>query len=161
MGRPRATRRAMARRRASAGFSLIEILVAVLIISVGVLGVAGLQLVSLQNNTSAMFRTQAFQSAYEIIDRKRANPDQDYSIALADPIPAAPPDCEGADCTPAQMRTYDLATWLTDLDGPPNGLPGGDGEVVDAGGVITVTVQWRDERDPAALPLSVDVTTTL
>jgi type IV pilus modification protein PilV len=145
---------------ASGGFSLIEILVAVLIISVGVLGVAGLQLVSLQNNTSAMYRTQAFQAAYEIIDRARANPDEDYSIALADPVPAAPPDCEAADCTPADMRTYDIATWLTALDGPPTGLPGGDGAVVVAGDTMTVTVQWRDDRDPAAQPFSVDVTTS-
>ncbi|MEE4301132.1 MAG: type IV pilus modification protein PilV [Pseudomonadales bacterium] len=144
----------------SAGFSLIEILVAVLIVSVGVLGVAGLQLVSLQNNTSAMYRTQAFQAAYEIIDRARANPDQDYSIDLDDPIPGAIPDCEGGNCTPAQMRTYDLATWLTALDGPPAGLPGGDGEVVVAGDSITVTVQWRDDRDPAAAPLAIDVTTS-
>lgn len=144
---------------ASAGFSLIEVLVAVLIVSVGVLGVAGLQLISLQNNTSAMFRTQAFQAAYEIIDRARANPGQDYSIALADAAPAAN-DCTAADCTPAQMRDFDLNTWLTDLSTPGTGLPNGDGAYAVAGGVTTVTVQWQDERNPAAGPLSITVTTT-
>lgn len=140
-----------------AGFSLIEILVAVLIVSVGVLGVAGLQLVSLQNNTSAMFRTQAFQAGYEIIDRMRANPQQDYVIALADATPAAP-DCETADCTPVQMRNYDLATWLNDLAA---NLPNGDGEIQVAAGVTSITIQWQDERNPAAGPLSVTVATTL
>ena len=149
--------------RGGAGFSLIEILVAVLIISVGVLGVAGLQLISLQNNTSAMYRTQAFQAAYEIIDRARANPDQDYSIALADDAPAVALDlCEGlaANCTPAQMADYDLATWLNALGTGPTGLPGGDGEVAVAGDNITVTVQWLDDRNPASAPLSINVTTT-
>ena len=140
-----------------AGFSLIEILVAVLIVSVGVLGVAGLQLVSLQNNTSAMFRTQAFQAGYEIADRMRVNPAVDYAISIGDAAPVIP-DCESADCTPLQMRNYDLGTWLNDLAA---NLPNGDGEIAVAGGAITIIVQWQDERNPAMGPLSVTVTTTI
>ena len=150
-------RRAGRRATNSRGFSLIEILVSVLIVSVGVLGVAGLQLISLQNNTSAMFRTQAFQAGYEIIDRLRANPAQDYAIPLADAAPATN-DCTAQDCTPAEMRDFDLNTWLGDL---ANNLPNGDGSVVIAGTQIAVTVQWQDDRDVAAAPLSVTVTTTL
>ena len=185
----RATGRDVARHRpaghrASAGFSLIEILVAVLIISVGVLGVAGLQLVSLQNNTSAMYRTQAFQAAYEIIDRARANPDENYSVVLADAIPALPENCVDAECTPAELRLFDIVTWLCDIeydaarcsefsepiqgaDYPllldDGGLPSGDGGVVvDVGaGVMSVTVQWQDERNPAAIPFSVTVSASL
>ena len=150
------------RRRAGRGFSLIEILVAVLIVSVGVLGVAGLQLISLRNNTSAMLRTQAFQSAYEIIDRLRANPDQDYTITLAADPPVAQ-DCTNVDCTPVQMRDYDHATWLADIQA---GLPNGDGSIaVDntdpENPVINVTVQWQDDRGAGAQPLSVSVGTTL
>lgn len=166
----------------SGGFSLIEIMVAVLIVSVGVLGVAGLQLISLRNNTSAMYRTQGFLAAYEIIDRARANPDQDYSILLADPIPAVGVnDCEDVACTPAQMRDFDIATWLCDLEFDaalcafdPNldngGLPGGDASIVwaqNTDGVtgittttVSVTVQWQDDRTGGA-PLSVTVETTL
>mgnify|MGYP006283105711 FL=1 len=147
-------------RARSGGFSLIEILVAVLIVSVGVLGVAGLQLVSLQNNTSAMYRTQAFQAAYEIIDRARANPGQDYSQALADAAPGGA-DCIANACTPAQMRDYDLTTWLDDLAAT---LPNGDGEVQIVGAnpaSVQVLVQWQDERNPAAQPLSVTVSTTM
>ncbi len=146
-------------RRRSAGFSLIEVLVAVLIVSVGVLGVAGLQLVSLRNNTASMFRTQAFQASYEIIDRARANPEQDYSIAIDDPVPAFD-DCTAQECTPAQMRTFDVATWLTQVQ---NDLPAGDAEIVfDAGtSTLTVTVRWQDDRNPAAGTLDVTVTTSL
>jgi type IV pilus assembly protein PilV len=150
----------MSRRRPKsfqAGFSLIEILVAVLIVSVGILGVAGLQLLSLQNNTSAMFRTQAFQAAYDIIDRARANPGEDYSIAMADDPPTAQ-DCTASDCSRSQMRDYDQATWLAELAAT---LPSGDGEVDVSGGTTTVTVRWQDDRDPAAAPLDVSVETSM
>ena len=52
--------------RSQRGFSLIEILVAVLVMGVGVLGVTGLQMVSLQNNRDALLRTEALQMAYDI-----------------------------------------------------------------------------------------------
>ncbi|MEE4361500.1 MAG: type IV pilus modification protein PilV [Pseudomonadales bacterium] len=137
------------------GFSLIEVLVAVLIVSVGILGVAGLQLVSLQNNTSALLRTQAFQAAYDIIDRARANPDGDYAIAMDDDAPAAV-DCEGGACTAAQMRNYDVNTWLTTVAAD---LPLGDGEFVVNGNTITVTIRWQDERNPGGtLDLAVSTT---
>lgn len=143
--------------RLQAGFSLIEILVAVLIVSVGVLGVAGLQLLSLQNNTSAMFRTQAFYAAYDILDRARANPGQDYSIAMDDDPPAAE-ECTSTDCSPSEMRDYDQATWLAELAAT---LPDGDGEVDVSSGTTTVTVRFQDDRAPNAAPLDVSVSTSM
>lgn len=134
------------------GFSLIEVLVAVLIVSVGVLGVAGLQLLSLQNNTSAMYRTQATQAAYDIMDRARANRGQDYSIAI-DANPPANPGC-GTNCTPAGMRALDLIEWRTQL---ADVLPDGTGSVAMNGGTMTVTVRWQDTRNPAAAPLELTV----
>ncbi len=132
------------RTRKAAGFSLIEVLVAVLIVSIGVLGVAGLQFVALRNNTNALFRTQAFQLAYDVIDRARANPDQDYALAFGDAAPDGP-DCTATDCTPTEVRDYDLEVWMTDLS---DALPSGDAQVEVNGDIVTVTVQWRDERAP-------------
>lgn len=143
-------------RRAQGGFSLIEVLVAVLVVSVGVLGVAALQLVSLQNNTSALLRTQAFQYAYDIIDRARANPGTSYAIAMDDDPPGVV-DCENAECGAAQMRAYDLNTWLTNVAAD---LPSGDGEVAEAGDMVTVTIRWQDERG-GANTLDLSVSTTL
>jgi type IV pilus assembly protein PilV len=60
--------------RPSRGFSMIELLVAVLVIEVGVLGVTALQMVSLQNNRSALVRSEAVQLAYDMMDRIRGNP---------------------------------------------------------------------------------------
>ena len=136
------------------GFSLIEVLVAVLIVSVGVLGVAGLQLLSLQNNTSAMYRTQAIQSAYDIMDRARANRGEDYSIAI-DANPPTAPNCMTQNCNPGQMRNFDLDAWREAL---ANDLPEGTGSVVMNGSAMTVTVRWQDTRNPAAAPLEVAVT---
>lgn len=140
-----------------AGFTLIEVLVAVLIVSVGILGVAGLQLLSLQNNTSAMYRTQAVQSAYDIIDRARANRGQDYSIAI-DANPPNAPDCMSQNCSPAQMRNFDLDRWRAALAGD---LPDGTGAVEMDAGRITVTVRWRDTRNPDAAPLDIVVATQI
>lgn len=137
------------------GFSLMEVLIAILIVSVGVLGIAGLQIMSMQNNTSALFRTQANQLAYDIIDRARANPAADYSHALGAGAPAAP-DCTNADCDPTQMASYDLMVWMTDLT---TMLPASDGSVVLAGNLFTVTVEWDDSRDGNTAPVSVSVST--
>jgi len=57
-----------------AGFSMIELLVAVLVMGIGVLGITGLQMVSLQNNRGALLRSEAVMLAYDMLDRIRANP---------------------------------------------------------------------------------------
>lgn len=146
------------RSSSQSGFTLIEVLVAVLIVSVGVLGVAGLQLLSLQNNTSAMFRTQAIQGAYDIMDRARANRGQNYSLAMDANTPNAAVNCEAANCNPQQMRNFDLNVWRTAL---ANDLPLGTGAVEMAGGRMTVTVRWQDTRNPNAAPLEIAVTTQI
>ncbi|MDZ7826805.1 MAG: type IV pilus modification protein PilV [Gammaproteobacteria bacterium] len=140
------------RRSRQSGFTLIEVLVAILIVSVGVLGVAGLQLLSLQNNTSAMFRTQAFQAAYDIMDRARANRDQDYSLVMGEDAPTAL-NCTAANCSPDEMRDYDLNQWRAALAA---NLPSGTGAVALDDGLMTVTVRWQDTRNAAADPLDID-----
>ena len=58
------------------GFTLIEVVVAVLILSLGVLGVAGLQIISTRSNFEGLQRSQATQLANDTIDRMRANPER-------------------------------------------------------------------------------------
>jgi len=55
------------------GFTLLEILVAIVVLSIGLLGLAGLQVVSLNNNQTAYYRSVATQQAYDMADRMRAN----------------------------------------------------------------------------------------
>ena len=153
--------------RSAAGFSMIELLVAVLVMGIGVLGITGLQMVSLQNNRAALLRAEATQLAYDMMDRIRANPSgappgAAYSgLDLADGPGSV--DCVANVCTEAQMVTFDQSTWkcqlgnfneeaecegyrasgvLPAVDAQP-GLPDGDGSIaVDAAGVVTITVQW-------------------
>ena len=155
-------------RRTHRGFSMIELLVAVLVMGIGVLGVTGLQLVSLQNNRGSLVRAEAVQLAYGMLDRIRVNPGTgvpgtDYAgVDLEDDPPSAN-NCVQNTCSVAQMIDYDLALWKCSLgahhehstctglrDGEllpaitrQPGLPDGDGAIdIDVNGVLTVTVQW-------------------
>jgi len=61
------------RRKAQSGVGLIEVLVAVLVLSIGFLGVAALQVMSLSTNNSAMARSMATIASYSIMDAMRAD----------------------------------------------------------------------------------------
>ncbi|PCJ30335.1 MAG: type IV pilus modification protein PilV [Gammaproteobacteria bacterium] len=113
------------------GFSLLEVLITVFILSIGLLGLAGLQTTSLKNNHSAQHRTSAIILSYDIVDRMRLNKNVSYSLALGD-NPAG-----------GSLKDQDLVDWTTDL---ANSLPSGDGSVVIVGDIVTVTVQWDDSR---------------
>jgi type IV pilus assembly protein PilV len=100
------------------GFSLIEVLVALVILSVGTLGIAAMMAVSLKNKNNAYSRAQASDLAYTILDRMRANRatamQHGYDITLGAAAAEPPPDgCIGiaADCSPTQIADLDLSQW--------------------------------------------------
>lgn len=149
--------------RASRGFSLIELLVAVLVMGIGVLGVTALQMVSMQNNRAALERGEAVHLAYDMMDRIRANPGAAYGGLGFEDAPPAAPNCVAGACTAAQMAAFDQASWkcllgefnddgtctqlrdgvvLPLVDDQP-GLPQGDGEIAVNGDVVTITIRWR------------------
>jgi type IV pilus assembly protein PilV len=152
------------------GLSMIELLVAVLVLAIGVLGITALQMVSLQNNRGALFRAEAVQLAYDMMDRIRANPEGAVpgaaydGLALTDAPPGAA-NCVTNNCSQAQMVNFDQAVWKCSLGNfnedaqcvafrtagvlPPEddqpGLPEGDGSIVVTGaGVVTITVTWTE-----------------
>jgi type IV pilus assembly protein PilV len=121
------------------GFSMVEILVSILILSFGLLGLAALQAVGMKNSHSAYYRNQATIVAHEIIDRIRANPGlananvANYAIG----INAAPP-------AGVAINLVDLNEWKTHI---ANTLPTGKGGVAVVNtNDVTVTVQWDDSR---------------
>lgn len=131
------------------GFTLIEVLVATVVLSIGLLGLAALQANNLKNNQSAYFRSQATQLAYDIADRMRANvtaSNSYLSSTMAVTAATQQADCTTVSdtCTPANMAENDLYDLKIAL---ATALPGGTATIANAGGVFTVTVNWDDNHD--------------
>ena len=150
------------------GVTLTETLVAILVMSTGALGLAGLQAENLRAGRDAYERSVAVQRAADILDRIRANP---AAAEGAFEVGAGPPvfqDCLRAACDPRTMARFDVAVWkcalgawredavcvqlrqagaLAGADAMP-GLPRGDGAVVvdAATGLVTITVSWGSRR---------------
>jgi type IV pilus assembly protein PilV len=123
------------------GFSLVEVLVTVLVISVGLLGIGALQLVSLRDAHASAIRTQATALAGFMFDRMRANRTNvaQYQVNLG--------------TTPAgtDLASADIREWKSLLTSSLTGAP--DGSIVINGGRATVTITWSEralsERDTA------------
>src|ERR1700679_2100603 len=95
----------------TSGFTIVEVLVSLVILSIGLLGIAKLVLYSAHSNDSAYLRSQATQLAYEILDNMRANPTAVGLGSYTTPLSAAatPPgvNCVTASCPPANLALYD------------------------------------------------------
>lgn len=116
------------------GFSLVEVLVTILVLSIGLLGLAKLQFWGVKHTGSAYYRTQATLLANEMVERIRANPKgiaEGYSTAV-ETCESATMDCTikpAADCVSASCSESELA--LLDLFEVACGSGGGDGNGVD------------------------------
>ncbi|SMP63962.1 type IV pilus assembly protein PilV [Desulfonatronum zhilinae] len=124
------------------GFSLVEVLVGLIILAIGLLGLAGLQMQGLRNNNSSYLRSQATILAYDIVDRMRANRSHARNGFYVIDIGEDP-----ADISPAlpTIVLNDLTDWKNAITGT---LPGpGDGSVSIDGTIITIIVQWDDIRE--------------
>lgn len=135
---------------AQSGFTLIEILVTMLVMTIGFLGLAALQTTGLQQSQNTYFRTQADILARDIADRMRANRFGVLSGSYEFAGGAVPADqgcvASGADCTELEMATQDLNEWMLRVQT----LPGGDATVVANGSLQTVTIMWDELRTGAA-----------
>lgn len=120
-------------RRSQRGMTLVEALVALLVLCIGLLGVAGLQIQALRANHGAYLRSQATMLAHDITDRMRANRPAALAGAYAVAVGAVP--------TGTSLPDLDIAAWKQSL---ADVLPAGDGAVVMAGDIATITVQWTD-----------------
>lgn len=131
------------------GVGLIEVLVALVILSIGLLGMASLQAASLRANHQAYLRSQAVILARDVVDRMRANRPPalagDYDIAL------------DTAATGTTVAADDLKQWKAALEGQ---LPLGDGSVAVVAGVATVVVEWDNSRgaeDPEQLTVTTEI----
>lgn len=134
------------------GFTLVEVLIAMVVLAVGLLGLAGLQATSLRNNQSAYNRSQATELAYDIADRMRANFTEAKKTAgnvytgIAPNAAVQNLNCSAiAGCLPAAMAQNDLFEWNQAIQGS---LPGpATGTIMIAGNVFTITINWTENRD--------------
>ena len=137
------------------GFTLIEVLIALLVMSIGLLGIGKIMMLSARANDSALMRSQATALGYTILDAMRANRQAAltgaYDTALG-VVPAAVVCTAAAPCNSGQQAQSDLAIWGASLQA---GLPAGQGSVVTNPAALdgttgvnnttaTVTVQWTD-----------------
>jgi len=116
--------------RQQRGFSLLEVLIATVVLSIGLLGLASLQTASLKNNNAALQRSQATIMAYDIIDAMRANQKKveigDYAIGY------------GQISQKSGVVGTDINTWKQEL----KQLPQGDGQIITNGLNVTITIRW-------------------
>lgn len=150
------------------GFNLLEVLITLIILAVGLLGLATLQNLGLRLGHESYERTQATILVYDIIDRMRANPMAvtagNYNIALTGAPPALGSDCGVVVCNAADLATYDLSQWLSTISGTPSAstpglnrptLIGGQGQIgpvpgapvtATGGTLFDITVEWLEQR---------------
>jgi type IV pilus assembly protein PilV len=144
----------------ASGFTLIEVLVATLVLAVGLLGLLGLQATSIKNNLSAYNRSQATQLAYDMADRMRANKNESLDSATGNVLTSSTyltMDSSDATvqascatvtgCTGAQMAQNDLFQWNSALESLPEGR--GTITVNATTGVFSITINWDDNGDGA------------
>lgn len=169
------------------GFSLLEVLISLLVLSIGLLGLAGMQMLGLLNSGSASFRGQAVAIANDLAERMRANPgaanddfrdtnddgiiDADDNINYFADLSSSDFDCDdipscgsGDVCSPQQMAVHDFAAVACGPNSVANLLPNGRIEVrcVDAGcpdgSMYRITVSWTETRpNNVVLTPSVDI----
>ncbi|MEE9346267.1 MAG: type IV pilus modification protein PilV [Methylococcales bacterium] len=98
----------------SSGFTLVEIMVTLVIVSIGMLGLSKLQLTSLRYNQNAYQRSIATQLAYDMTNRMRANASVVNSGAYHSPTAAQKTAClSTAGCSPTEMAAHDVYEWLS------------------------------------------------
>lgn len=149
----------MPRLRRQRGFTLVESLVALLVLSIGLLGVAALQLQGLRDNSTAYQRTQATFLAQDIADRMRANRvvalQNQYNLPMNAPVPIG-----------NAVARDDILAWRAQIaaalpagsSGLATDQPNGAIERIGATNRFQITIRWDDSR--GAAPMQQFVMTT-
>lgn len=137
----------MMRQRRAGGFTLIEVLIAIVIFSIGLLGIAGLQIAGMRFTHGSQLRSVAVLQAESMADLMRANefgvrnncynvpnPDATCTITAGSMPTSFPLDCATNTCTAQQRAHYDLVIWNQTTAGQPQQsnaevLPNGTGMV--------------------------------
>lgn len=122
------------------GVSLLEVLIAVLVLAIGMLGIAAMQSISLRNSMSALERSQATVQTYAILDSMRSNLDVARNNGYAQTMTAGCP----VPTAGATVASRDINYWMTSLRDTLG--PTACGGIACAAGVCEISIRWNDER---------------
>ncbi|TKA93536.1 type IV pilus modification protein PilV [Halopseudomonas bauzanensis] len=135
-------------RRAERGISLLEVLISLLILSLGALGFAGLQLKGLKTTEDANYRAQATLIAQDAVERLLSNPGEisaylnGNGYTAVAPGSAPPTTCMDSACSSSEMAAWDKShlVWTA-----ANSLPAGQIMITDCAfnGAQCVIVSWN------------------
>ncbi len=154
------------------GFTLLEVLVAVLVFSFGLLGIAGMMTISVRNNHNGYLRSQANFLAENMMDRMRANPTALWNDAYAGQAAIGTTLCDlTTPCNFQELAAFDMEQWAQSLQ---VSLPNGIGNIACVSnealptsivtanapsiwfpappynGICTITVTWNESTRTAA-----------
>lgn len=126
-------------------FTLIEVLITLFIVSFAMLGIAKLQLITLQQTHNSYINSQASFLINQIIEKIRVNSSvhSSYSLLASDAVNFNI-DCSQTLCTPTEIAQYDLATWMQQVNLL---LPYSKAGIVVNQNQIKITVYWDSNRD--------------
>ncbi|MBV7480757.1 type IV pilus modification protein PilV [Pseudomonas sp. PDM31] len=119
-------------KRTQEGMTLIEVLVALVILGVGLLGAAAFQLNALKYTDSSRMTSQASFIAYDMLDRIRANSTADYTVN---------PPSSGNPGVARDQDLYDFNSNIVNFGGPS-----ATGSITLSQRVYTITIEWDDWR---------------
>lgn len=132
--------------RRQSGITLIESLVAIVVMVFGILGILGMQLRTLTDTQTGVRRAQAIRLIEDLAERLQSQPDALNNLAAYTGTPASPVDCNTNACDPAAFAESDIQKWRATV---ANTLPGGNAQVfVPKGGSrqLAVMIGWRQTR---------------
>jgi len=132
----------------TSGFTLIEVLITIIVLAIGLLGMAALQSTGLKNNNSAYMRSQATVLAYDMADRMRANSKGTYAAVAVPAGPDATCKTPPGGCAVDAMAKNDIYEWDKQIKAI---LPASSGVItVSANNVVTIEVKWFDTPESGA-----------
>lgn len=127
------------------GFSLLEVLISVVVLSIGLLGIAALQMNAIRYNHAAQLRSIAISQIGNIVDRMEAN-SAGVAAGYYDNVSGSGSAITCTTCSSSQIAQKDIYQWNT---ANKQLLPLGQGTITKNGNQLTITLRWDNDRTGA------------
>lgn len=128
------------------GFSLLESMIAIIVMVLGILGILGAQMKTLADTQASVRRAQAIRLIGDLGERLQNNPDALGNLSTYTTSPKTSNDCSSAVCTPAELATYDIKQWRTNVT---NTLPGSNVNIFlpqNSTNQLGVVIGWNENK---------------